>query len=74
MQEQAAHLKDKLSSVPRYAGEKYEDMLNEFRMQKDSYLEEGRAKHYSRIVQDGGISYDLDIYFLCVTKPKKNKT
>jgi hypothetical protein len=60
--------------VPRYSGEKYEEMLNEFRMHKESYLEDGRAKHYSRIVQADGISYDLDIYFLCVTKPKKNKT
>ena len=49
--EQTTTNKDKLSSVPKYSGEKYEELLNEFRLAKETYLEEeGRCKKFSRIV------------------------
>lgn len=66
--------KDKLTSVPRYHGEKYEELLNEFRLNKEAYVEDGRCKHFSRIVQNEGITYDLDIFFLRNLKKGTKKT
>jgi len=47
-------------------------MLDEFRMNKEGHIEEGRCKEFSRIIQCNGVTYDLQIYIL-MRKIKETK-
>ena len=49
--------------APKYSGEKYEELIGEFRMNKEQDVEDNKAKLFSRMVsQPDGTVYELQIY------------